>query len=44
MNFEKHYSRMVEKQPMKWEVVAKLIPLLRRSGNLKSVQNLIGMD
>jgi len=36
-----HYSRMVEKQPMKWEIVAKLIPLLRRSGSLKSVQTLI---
>jgi len=31
-----HYRRLIEKQPTKWDLLAKLIPLMRRNGQLQA--------
>lgn len=36
-----HYRRLIEKQPIKWDLLAKLIPLMRRNGQLKEVASII---
>jgi hypothetical protein len=36
-----HYRRLIEKQPNKFDILAKLIPLMRRNGQLAEVTDII---
>ena len=36
-----HYRRLIEKQPAKWDLLAKLIPLLRRKGELGKLPEIL---